>query len=290
MCSRVDYRGVRSVCTVFGALALSASAAYAQVLEPPLPSPGARVEQRVGIARFSVEYSSPAVRGRTIWGGVVLLGKRWRSGANRSTKLTASHDFTFGGAAVPAGAYALYTIPGKDVWTFVLNREADAWGMPGPDAAKDVVRVKAKPELAPFRERLTYVFSEATDDSVRLDLEWERLRVPIVLKVDTPVNIAAGLEKFRGEVSRAHLDSARYLFDNGGELKDALSYAETSIALDPTWENHWLRAQILARQGKTGEAVKAAEEARRLGKGDESFEQYYQPEVEKALRDWKKSN
>lgn len=288
MRGRVSFQKLSAVCSLLGALALSNSAAHAQALELPVPSPAARVEQRIGIANFSIEYSSPAVRGRTIWGGVVPLDKPWRSGANKATKLTATHDFIFGGKAVPAGAYALYTIPGRDMWTVVLNSDADVWGMPGPDPANDVVRATAKPEAIPFRERLAFLFSGATDDSVRLELEWERLRIPVPLKVDTQAHIAAGLEKLKEEAWRAHVDSARYLFESCGDLKVALAYVETSIAIDPTWENHWLRAQILAKQGKTAEAVKAAEQARRLGKGDKAFEQYYKPELEKALRDWNK--
>ena len=81
--------------------------------ELPQPSPKARVEQRVGLTDFAVAYSSPGVKGRPIWGELVPYGELWRSGANAATTLQASRDFTFGGVRVPAGTYALYTIPGK---------------------------------------------------------------------------------------------------------------------------------------------------------------------------------
>jgi hypothetical protein len=79
----------------------------------PQPSPLARVEQRVGVTNFALEYSSPGVKDRKIWGELVPYDELWRTGANAATKLEASRDFKFAGTPVPAGTYALYTIPGK---------------------------------------------------------------------------------------------------------------------------------------------------------------------------------
>jgi hypothetical protein len=149
-----------------------AATAHAQALEVPAPSPKARVEQRVGLTDFSLEYSSPAVKGRKIWGDLVPYDKLWRTGANAATKLTVSRDFTFGGKPVKAGAYALYTIPGKTSWTVILNTNANAGGTNGYDEKNDVARVTVKPTAAPMRERLTFIFSDASDDGVHLDLEW----------------------------------------------------------------------------------------------------------------------
>src|SRR5688572_4387403 len=153
--------------------------ASAQNLELPAPSPKARVDQRVGLTDFSLEYSSPGVKGRQIWGGLVLYDQPWRTGANAATKLTASKEFIIGGKKILAGSYALYTILGKQQWTVILNTSAIAWGTNGYDQKNDVLRFTVKPEAIPLRERLTFVFSNATDNDVRLDLEWEKLRLPI---------------------------------------------------------------------------------------------------------------
>src|SRR6185312_10113352 len=82
--------------------------ARAEAPDVPSPSPHARVEQRVGITDFAVDYSSPGVKGRKIWGALVPLDKPWRTGANMATKFTASHPFTFGDKTLPEGSYALY--------------------------------------------------------------------------------------------------------------------------------------------------------------------------------------
>ena len=70
--------------------------------------------RQVGLTDISVDYSSPAVRKRRIWGALVPYDKPWRTGANASTKVTFSKDVSIGGKTVPAGSYALLTIPGGE--------------------------------------------------------------------------------------------------------------------------------------------------------------------------------
>ena len=268
---------------------LVSPAAFAQgQLELPQPSPHAKVEQRVGVADVSVDYSSPGVKGRKIWGGLVPIGQPWRTGANAATKLTSSKDFTFAGKKVPAGTYALYTVPGKTDWVVILNSSSENWGTNGYDQKKDVARVTVKPQAVPHRERLTFIFSDTTDDATRLDLEWEKLRVSVPIKLDTKAMVAKNIESAVGDAWRPHFASARWLLDNGGDLTTALSYIDTSIGIKPTWWNNWVRAQILAKQGKANDAVTAAEKAQQLGKGDRVYENFFKDEVTKAIGDWKK--
>src|SRR5579883_1337608 len=102
------------------ALALSAAPAFAD-LELPRPSPLARVSQVVGLTEIAVEYSSPAVRGRKVFGGLLPFGELWRTGANSATKVSFSKDVLVAGKPVPAGSYALFTIPNEKSWTVILN-------------------------------------------------------------------------------------------------------------------------------------------------------------------------
>lgn len=266
----------------------AASEALAQALEVPQPSVRAKIEQRVGVTDFAVEYNSPAARGRSIWGGLVPYGELWRTGANSSTKLTASRDFTFGGTKVPAGTYTLLTIPGASSWTVILSRNAAIQGTNGYDAKDDAARAVVKPETAPARERMTFLFSETTDDATRLDLEWAGLRVSVPVKVDTAGHVKAAMDKTLGDAWRPHYTAGRYLLENGGDLDQALKYFDTSIAVQPTWWNHWFKAQALAKKGRAADAIAAAEKARELGKGDNIFEQFFQEDVQKAIDGWKK--
>ena len=286
----LEEKSLKPIALAAALLALAPLAASAQQQNPDLPaaSPKSRVETRVGVTDFSVDYSSPAIKGRKIWGGLVPHDQVWRTGANATTKLTSSRDFTFGGKQVPAGTYAIFSIPGKAQWTVILSSRADGWGSNNYDQKFDVARVQVKPiPLAGSRERMTFIFSDMTDDAANLDLEWEKLRIRIPLKVDTKAHVAANIDGAVKDAWRPHFASARYLLESGGDVDKALEYAEKSVAIQPTWWNQWVRAQALAKKNRKPEAVAAAEEAMNLGKGDNVFEGFFRPQVASAIKSWK---
>jgi hypothetical protein len=265
-----------------------ATPALSQSLELPAPSPKAKVEQRVGVTDFALEYSSPGVKGRPIWGSLVPYDVVWRTGANAPTKLTASKDFTFGETAVPAGTYTVLTIPNVSSWTVILNKNTALSGTQGYDTKDDVARVTVKPESTAARERLTFLFSDTTDEATRLDLEWAGLRVSVPVKVDTKTLVKASIDKAVGDAWRPHYQAGRYLLDSGGDLDTAIRYLDASIAIQPTWWNHWFHAQALAKKGRSADAVASAEKAQQLGKGDNTFESFFKEDVQKAVDGWKK--
>ncbi len=270
------------------AAAVLAPAVPAQGLEVPQLSVKSKVEQRAGVTDFAIDYNSPAARGRTIWGGLVPYGELWRTGANASTKLTASQDFTFGETKVPAGTYSVFTIPGESTWTVILNKNTAINGTSGYDEKEDAARVTVKPETVPARERMTFLFSDTTDDGTRLDLEWAGLRVSVPVKIDTAAHVKAAMDKSLGEAWRPHYTAGRYLLDSGGDVDAAIKHFDTSIAVKPTWWNHWFRAQALAKKGRSADAVASAQKARELGTGDNIFENFFKEDVEKAIAGWKK--
>jgi hypothetical protein len=266
------------------AVAASAAVAHGQALETPQPSPHAKVEQRVGLTDIAIDYSSPGVKNRKIWGDLVPFDKPWRTGANSATKLIASKDFVFGGAAVKAGTYSLYTVPGKASWTVILGANADVWGTEVADKDKVVAQTTVKPSaLAQPRERMLFLFSDTTDAGTNLDLEWEKVRVRVPITVDTKNQMNAAIETSLANVGRPHLAAARYLLDSGGDLDRALGYVDRSIAINPTWNAHWVRSQILAKQGKKADARAAAEKARDMGAGDKNYESFFKDQILKAI-------
>ena len=268
-------------------VAAAASPALAQTIEVPAPSAKAKVEQRVGITDFSVDYSSPAVRGRKIFGGLLPFDKLWRTGANASTKLTASRDFTFGETAVPKGTYSVFSIPGASSWTVILNKNADA-STDEYDAKNDAARVTVKPETIAARERMTFIFSDTTETSARLDLEWDTVRISVPIKVDTQAQVMAGIDETMAEAWRPSYQAGRYVVESGGDLDTAIKYLDESIVIKSTWWNNWWRAQALAKKGRTADAIAAGDEALKLGKGNETFEQFFKADVQKTVDGWKK--
>lgn len=271
------------------ALTLCCLAAHARAqaaLELPQPSPKARVEQRVGITDVALDYSSPGVKGRKIWGEVVPYDKTWRAGANQPTKLTVSRDFTFGGTAVPAGAYSLFMVPSKGAWTVLLNKNLTA-SQDEHDAKDDVAKVTVKPVALPaLRERLRYAFDDTQDGKTTLELEWERVRIAVPITIDTAKLITAGIDKATGDAWRPHFASASYLLD-AGQLDRALTLVDKSISIQPTWRAEWVRAQILQKKGQKAEAMASVARAQELGKGDKVFEDNVKPTMLKTIAAWK---
>jgi hypothetical protein len=228
------------------------------------------------------------MRGRKIFGGLLPYDKLWRTGANASTKITASRDFTFGDASVPKGTYSVFSIPTTSSWTVILNKNLEINNVDGYDAKDDVARVTVSPVSIPPRERLTFIFSDTTDDATRLDLEWENVRVSVPIKVDTPGQVRAGIDKTLADSWRPHYQAGRYLVENNGDLDAALQYLDISIGIKSTWWNNWWRAQALAKKGRTADAIAAGDKAVELGKGDNTFEQVFKADVQKTIDGWKK--
>src|SRR5437763_14632068 len=105
------------------------------------PSPPATATGTVNGATITIDYSSPAVKGRVIWGGLVPYDKVWRTGANEATQISFSDDVTINGQPLPKGPYSLHTIPGRDSWTIIFNTTAKQWGACTSDAAQAALRV-----------------------------------------------------------------------------------------------------------------------------------------------------
>ena len=265
---------------------LSTIAAAQPALELPSPSPKARTEQRVGLTDVAIDYSSPGVKGRKIWGTVVPYDKVWRAGANAPTKLTVSRDFSFGGTQLKAGAYSLFITPGKATWTVMLNTDLEA-SQDEHDAKKDVATISVKPgALAAPRERLRYAFDDTQDGGTTLALEWERVRIAVPIAVDTQGQVNAAIEKASNELWRPQFVAAAYFF-NHNEHDRALGMIDKSIAVRATWRNEWLRAQIQQKKGNKAEAMASVGRAQDLGKGDEDYEKYAKPDIQKTVAGWK---
>jgi hypothetical protein len=256
-------------------------------LDLPRPSPSSKVSQVIGLTEVTVDYSSPAVKGRTIWGGLVPYDQMWRTGANQATKITFSRDVTFGGKPVPAGTYALFTIPAKGTWTVILNKKADQSGTAREYKADlDLVRFQVHAKPAPFRERMAFLFSDFTDDKGTLDLEWEKLRLSIPIKVSTEEQSLANINKSIDGAWRTYANAARYLGETKKDYDTALKYVDVSLGLREDWFNLWIKATLLAGKGKTKDAIAIGDKAYALGQKADFF--FLEAEIKKALAEWKK--
>jgi hypothetical protein len=147
------------------------------------PSPPATATGKVGAATITIDYSSPSVKGRKIFGGLLPYGTAWRAGANEATQFQTDKDIKVEGKSLPAGKYSLFATPGEKEWTIIFNSETGQWGdkeggAANRDAAKNVLAVKVKPiKSASLNERLVYVIT-----GNGFTLKWENVEVPVAIK------------------------------------------------------------------------------------------------------------
>ncbi len=127
-----------------------------------------------------IEYNSPGVKGREIWGGLVPYGKVWATGAHMASTVQFSKDVTINNKKIPAGQYAFFTIPGKKKWTVILNTRHAQHMADDYNEKEDVVRIDVKPEEHSLTQRLTYNVSSKDNNSGEITMQWEKIliRVP----------------------------------------------------------------------------------------------------------------
>ncbi|MEO6070022.1 MAG: DUF2911 domain-containing protein [Chitinophagaceae bacterium] len=156
---------------------------WAQGNKAARPSPPDSATGQIKDATITINYSSPSVKGRTIWGDLVPYDKAWRAGANEATVFTTSKDIKVEGKKLPAGKYTLFTTPGEKEWKINFNSQLGQWGVKRTgeanyDPANDVLTVSVKPKKsATSSERLVYV---VTDKG--FVLRWENMEVPVEIK------------------------------------------------------------------------------------------------------------
>lgn len=141
------------------------------------PSPPATATGKAGGANITINYSSPAVKGRKIWGELVPYNQVWRAGANEATIFSTDKDIMVEGKKLPAGKYSLFALPGENEWQIIFNSQTGQWGTQY-DQSKDFLRVPVKPvKSSTMNERLAYVVNNNG-----FTLKWENLEVPVRIK------------------------------------------------------------------------------------------------------------
>ncbi|WP_426492062.1 DUF2911 domain-containing protein [Hymenobacter sp. 102] len=144
------------------------------------PSPPAQVVATTPSgATLRISYSRPSAKDRTVFGGLVPYGQVWRTGANEATTFEVSQPVRVQGQPLPAGKYALFTIPTKKEWTIIFNKTAKQWGAYEYQAADDVLRVPAPATAIPAPlEQFTITASKAG----QVTLAWEKTQVQFEVK------------------------------------------------------------------------------------------------------------
>jgi hypothetical protein len=128
---------------------------------------------------ISVNYSSPRMRGRKIFGGLVPFGEVWRVGANEATTFETNSDVLVGGKSVPAGHYTLFTMPTATAWKLIISKQTGEWGIPYPGEASDFARIEMKLSKLPSSVENFTISLEAAGANCTMKFDWETTRASI---------------------------------------------------------------------------------------------------------------
>jgi len=232
----------------------------AQLLMPQTSSSQSLI-QEFGLGKVSVKYSRPNIKGRSITGDLAPVGEIWRTGANDATVISFTDAVTLEGNNVAAGEYALFSIPGKDEWTIILNKETKQWGSYNYKQSEDVLRFKVKTAVLKDKvETFTINFSDVTTSTAKFDLLWGSTRVSINMTTDVDSKVMASIDEAMKGEKKPHYPAAVYYFENGKDLNKALEWI--SIAESADQKAPWFKYQKARIQLKMGDKAGAAKTAK----------------------------
>jgi Protein of unknown function (DUF2911) len=244
-------------------LILTMESNLAQNFETPRPSPNATVSQTVGVTHITIDYSSPGVKDRTIWGELVPFGEVWRTGANEVTSITFDDPVLISGTILPEGTYGIHTIPGESEWEVIFsgNTEVDAGSQ--YDESKDKLRIKVMPNEVPFTERMIFIFTNTTENKTTVNFWWEKLQVSFDIEVSTEeIVLANAREELYWEPP---YQAADYCLQNDVNLEQGLEWIQASVLLKEVYWNTRVLAQLQQKLGMNSKAITTMEKAIALG-------------------------
>ena len=264
-------------------------------VKTPQPSPSAKLEQVVGLTDVSVEYSRPAMRGRTIFGDLVPYDKMWRTGANANTKITFGDDVVIDGTTLKAGTYAIFTKPGMESWEVIFYSDASNWGTPKEwDETKVAARTTAKSYAMEYDvQSFTISIGDLTSESAVVAFLWEKTYVPVKFEVPTDSKASASIEKaMAGPGAGDYYSAAVYYLQEGKDLNKALNWMDKAITMRKAEskdgkEPFWMMRQkslVHAKMGDKKNAIKAAK--RSLELAEEAGNADYVKMNKDSLKEW----
>jgi len=251
-------------------------AADEKKIEFPSASQHSVVKQRVGLTDVEVDYSRPNQNGREIFGGLVPYGKLWRTGANAVTKVKFSRAVTLGGKEIPAGEYALFTIPTANEWTIILSKDAKVQSAADYKQENDAARITVPPESIPVAiETFTIALNDVKGASATLDLLWDKTRVPVKLTTDDVEQVSKQLDAAVSAGTaldpRTAYQAAAFYYDNNKDMNQAAKWIDQALEKSPdAYFMHYKKAQIQAKIGNKNEAAASAQKAIDILKKDKA--------------------
>lgn len=262
----------------------------AQIVTPQ-PSPFSKIEQKVGLADVTLEYSRPSMRDRVVFGDLVPYGSIWRTGANSRTKITFSTDVTVGGQTLKAGSYAIFTKPGATSWDVYFYTEAAGGGVPQTwDDSKVAAKVSAEVYPMPMKvETFTMTFDDLTNDGATLGIIWEKTYVGIPFSVPTDDMVLTSINNTMNVTPSGndYYAAAVYYLQSNKDINQAKTWIDKAITMAGDKVAFWqLRQQslIYAKAGDKKGAIAAAKKS--LAASEKAGNTDYVKMNNDSLKEW----
>jgi tetratricopeptide (TPR) repeat protein len=274
---------------LFLSVAIFTTTSLQAQIQTPAASTAAKIEQTVGLTDISIEYSRPGKKGRELFVDVEKWGKMWRTGANASTKISFSTDVKIEGNDVPAGTYAIYSIPDKENWTVMLYKDLKLGGNVAKyDKAQEQASFQVKTVMLDVEmENFAFLIDEIKDNSAIIGFTWGKYYVPFKLEVDVDSDVMASIESTMNGPSRNdYYQAARYYFKNDKDIEQALAWAKKANEIGPRYWQLRLEAQIHAKMGDSKRAIAKITESTTAAK--EAGNNDYAAANEKMAEEWRK--
>ncbi len=255
---------MKKLITLF--VAFCTTLAVSAQISTPQPSPAAKTSQVVGLTDVTLDYSRPAMRGRTIFGDLVTYGKLWRTGANKNSIITFSDDVKVGTKDLKAGSYAIFTIPGESVWEINFYTDIENWGTPKSwDASKVAAVVKVNPtKITETVESLTLAINDLNDNGANIDIIWANTKVSIPFTVPTEKTVMKAIDNvMAGPSSDDYYAAAVYYLNADKDINKAKEWIDKAIdmAEKPAYYQYRRQALIYAKAGDKKGAIEAAKKS-----------------------------
>lgn len=269
-------------------LALMSQPLAAQIATPAA-SPGSKLMQTVGLTEVTVEYSRPAMKGRTIFAadGLVPFGELWRTGANSATKVTFSDDVKVGGQELKAGAYAILTKPSAAAWQVMFYAYENAnFGTYLEKEAAATVEAKTM-KTGHKIENFSIMIDNITSDAADIIFAWDQTAAIVPLKAEVDKRVMASIDRvLAGPTANDYFAAASYYHEAGKDLNKALEWVQKANASEPRYWMVRREALILADLNRKKEALEAAQKSLKLA--EEAGNMDYVRMNKKSIQEWSK--
>jgi tetratricopeptide (TPR) repeat protein len=201
----------------------------------------------------------------------VPYGEVWRTGANSSTRIKFGEEVKFGGQVVPAGTYALFTIPDPKEWTIILNKDTSQWGAYDYRPELDLLRVKAKPRISnTAMESFSIGLENLEPAAAELTLRWDKMRVSVPIVADADARIMAQIQEAMKTDKKPYFAAAQYYYSTDKDINQAIAWLDESIKQQPSFYAYYWKGKMLQKANRKEEAVMAAKKSLELVKSEKN--------------------